>query len=86
MFLLQLYLLKCDKISLLINSFFITLFFLKCKQIMDINQRIASLRQEMKKNGINSPNEGDSVMMLMFVPTQVKDRKPITVPNLKRVS
>lgn len=32
---------------------------------------------EMKRLGIDSPNEGDSVMMLQFMPTQVKKFKPI---------
>lgn len=34
-------------------------------------------KQEMKRNGIDSPNEGDCIMMLMFKPTQVKKAKKI---------
>lgn len=32
-------------------------------------------KQEMKKNGIDSPNEGDSVMMTMFKPSVVEAKK-----------
>ena len=46
-------------------------------------QQIMS-KQEMKKIKIASPNEADSVMMLMFKPTAAKVNKPITVPKLKR--
>lgn len=41
---------------------------------------------EMKSNGINSPNEGDSVMMLMFMPTVAKETAPLTIPKLRRAS
>lgn len=43
-------------------------------------------KTEMKSNGIDSPNEGDSVMMLMFTPTQAKIKKPVSVPQLRRLS
>jgi len=43
-------------------------------------------KAEMKSNGIDSPNEGDSVMMLMFTPTQKKAPIKINVPNLRRAS
>lgn len=48
-------------------------------------QQIMS-KQEMKTNGIDSPNEGDAVMMLMFMPTQVKKHQPLNVPKLRRAS
>lgn len=43
-------------------------------------------KDEMKKLGIPSPNMGDSVMMTMFEPPiKKKERKPATIPNLKRL-
>lgn len=43
-------------------------------------------KQEMKANGIDSPNEADCVMMLMFVPTVAKPDVDYSVPTLKRAS
>ena len=34
-------------------------------------------KQEMKKNGIDSPNEGDSVMMSLFMPKAVTQHKSL---------
>lgn len=34
-------------------------------------------KQEMKTNGIDSPNEGDSVMMSLFMPKAVTDHAPL---------
>ncbi len=42
-------------------------------------------KQEMKLNGIESPNEGDAVMMLMFMPTQKQEPKRFHVPTVKRL-
>lgn len=40
-------------------------------------------KAEMKSNGINSPNEGDSVMQLMFMPSIKKEYKRIIIPDVK---
>ena len=42
-------------------------------------------KDDMKKLEIDSPNMGDSVMMTCFIPPMKKEKKPINVPNLKRL-
>ena len=44
-------------------------------------QQIMS-KDEMKKPGIESPNEGDSVMMLMFMPPVSRVKIPKNIPSV----
>ena len=42
-------------------------------------------KQEMKKNGIKSPNQGDSVMMCLFKPKAKESFEPLNYPTMSIV-
>jgi len=39
-------------------------------------------KQQMKANGIDSPNEGDSVMMTLITPPDLDEDEPINFTSL----